>query len=76
MPTAAFSEALVHIEASRVSAVIAITPLVTLSSVQLIPLTGITAEPLMLVTILGAICVVIGSIVTATAKDNARAKVD
>jgi len=56
--------------------VIAITPLVTLSSVQLIPLTGITAEPLMLVTILGAICVVIGSIVTATAKDNARAKVD
>ena len=71
-----FSEALVHIEASRVSAVIAITPIITLSTVQLISFPGITAEPLLLVTILGAICVVSGSIVTATAKDNARAKVD
>jgi drug/metabolite transporter (DMT)-like permease len=68
-----FSEALMHIEASRVSAVIAITPLVTLSFVQLIPFTGITAEPLMLVTILGAICVVIGSIITATAKGKVQA---
>jgi hypothetical protein len=53
--------------------VIAITPLVTLSFVQLIPFTGITAEPLMLVTILGAICVVIGSIITATAKGKVQA---
>ena len=68
-----FSEALMHIEASRVSAVIAITPLVTLSFVQLIPFTGITAEPLMLVTILGAICVVIGSIITATVKGKVQA---
>ena len=71
-----FSEALMHIEASRVSAVIAITPLVTLSSVQLIPFTEITAEPLMLVTILGALCVVTGSIMTATAKNTAQAKLD
>jgi hypothetical protein len=49
---------------------------VTLSSIQLIPFTGITAEPLMLVTILGALCVVTGSVMTATAKNTVQAKLD
>ncbi|MDB9824440.1 EamA/RhaT family transporter, partial [bacterium] len=65
-----FSEALAHIEASRVSAVIAMTPLVTLLSVQLIPMEGIVPESLQTITILGAIFVVIGSIMTATLKNR------
>ena len=63
-----FSEALAHIEASRVSAVIALTPLVTLVAVQSIPMPGIVAESLQIITIIGAIFVVIGSIMTATLK--------
>lgn len=63
-----FSESMVHVEASRVSAVIAITPLVTVSIVQLIPIPGIIAEPLFLVSLIGALCVVGGSVLTATAK--------
>lgn len=66
-----FSESMVHIEASRVSAVIAITPLVTVSIVQLIPIPGIIAEPLFLVSIIGALCVVGGSIITATGRIKA-----
>ena len=65
-----FSEALAHIEASRVSAVIAMTPLVTLLLVQLIPMPGIVAESLQSVTILGAMLVVTGSIMTATLKSR------
>jgi drug/metabolite transporter (DMT)-like permease len=65
-----FSEAMVHIEASRVSAVIAMTPLVTVSIVQLIPIPGIIAEPLFLVSMVGAVCVVGGSIITATCKSK------
>ena len=65
-----FSEALAHIEASRVSAVIAMTPLVTLLSVQLIPMEGIVPESLQTITILGAMFVVIGSIMTATLKSR------
>jgi len=65
-----FSEAMVHIEASRVSAVIAMTPLVTVSIVQLIPIPGIIAEPLFLVSLVGAVCVVGGSIITATCKSK------
>ena len=67
-----FSEALMHIEASRVSAVIAMTPLITVLVVQSIPIPGITTEPLQLVTVLGAICVVTGSIVTATMKKKSK----
>ncbi|MDG0968385.1 MAG: DMT family transporter [Porticoccaceae bacterium] len=63
-----FSEAMAHIEASRVSAVIASTPIITLSLVQLMPNLGIQAEILLPVTLLGAACVVIGSIITATMK--------
>ena len=63
-----FSEAMVHVEASRVSAVIAMTPLVTVSIVQLIPLPGITAEPLFVISLFGALCVIGGSVITATGK--------
>jgi len=63
-----FAEALVHIEASRVSATIALTPLLTVGIVQLIPIPGITAEPLGVLSIIGAILVVCGSITTAVAK--------
>ena len=65
-----FSEAMVHIEASRVSAVIAMTPLVTVSIVQLIPIPGIIAEPLFLISLVGAVYVVGGSIITATCKSK------
>ena len=64
----AFAEALVHIEASRVSATIALTPLLTVSIVQFVPIAGITAEPLQFLSIVGAIMVVCGSMTTAIAK--------
>jgi drug/metabolite transporter (DMT)-like permease len=63
-----FAEALVHIEASRVSATIALTPLLTVGIVQLIPMEGITVEPLGVISLLGALLVVSGSITTAVAK--------
>ena len=63
-----FAEALLHLEASRVSATIALTPLLTVGIVQLIPMEGITVEPLGVVSLLGAILVVSGSITTAVAK--------
>ena len=66
-----FSEALMHIEASRVSAVIAMTPLITVFFVQSIPFAGVIAEPIGLVTMIGAACVVSGSVVTATMKNKA-----
>jgi hypothetical protein len=59
---------MVHVEASRVSAVIAMTPLVTVSIVQLIPLPGITAEPLFVISLFGALCVIGGSVITATGR--------
>jgi drug/metabolite transporter (DMT)-like permease len=65
-----FSEALMHIEASRVSAVIAMTPLITVFFVQSVPFAGVVAEPIGLVTIIGAACVVSGSVVTATMKNK------
>jgi drug/metabolite transporter (DMT)-like permease len=65
-----FSEALMHIEASRVSAVIAMTPLITVFFVQSVPFAGVVAEPIGLVTIIGAACVVSGSLVTATMKNK------
>ncbi len=63
-----FAACLVHSEASRVSEVIAITPLVTLLIVQSIPMPNIVVESLQTITILGAIFVVTGSIMTAALK--------
>ena len=63
-----FAEALVHLEASRVSAIIAITPLFTIAIAQLIPISDMPVEPLTGLSILGAILVVSGSIATAIAK--------
>lgn len=63
-----FAEALVHMEASRVSAVIALTPLLTVAIVQLIPMQGIVAESLQAISLIGALMVVCGSITTAVAK--------
>ena len=65
-----FSEALMHIEASRVSAVIAMTPLITVFFVQSIPFAGVIAEPIGLITMIGSACVVSGSVVTATMKNK------
>ena len=63
-----FSEALTHIEASRVSAILATTPLITLFLVQISPKTIINPEPLNFIVIVGAFFVVTGSIITSTAK--------
>lgn len=63
-----FAEALVHIEASRVSATVAVTPLLTVGIVQFIPIAGVTVEPLGAVSVLGAVLVVAGSITAAVAK--------
>ena len=63
-----FAEAMVHLEASRVSAIIAITPLFTIAIAQLLPIGDMPVEPLTDLSILGAILVVSGSITTAIAK--------
>lgn len=63
-----FAEAMVHLEASRVSAIIAITPLFTIAIAQLMPISDMAVEPLTGLSILGAILVVSGSIATAIAK--------
>ena len=63
-----FSEALTHIEASRVSAILATTPLITLFLVQISPKTILYPEPLNFIVIVGAFFVVTGSIITSTAK--------
>ena len=59
---------MVHLEASRVSAIIAITPLFTIAIAQLLPIGDMPVEPLTALSILGAILVVSGSITTAIAK--------
>jgi drug/metabolite transporter (DMT)-like permease len=61
----AFAEALDHWEASRVSAVLSTTPIITLSSVFAVSLlfpTLITPEPITLIAVMGAIFVVLGSL--------------
>ena len=63
-----FAEAMVHLEASRVIAIIAITPLFTIAIAQLWPIGDMPVEPLTALSILGAILVVSGSITTAIAK--------
>jgi drug/metabolite transporter (DMT)-like permease len=66
-----FAEALEHWQASRVSAVLAITPIITILSTYVTNafLPGyITFEELNLVSIVGAFIIVIGSLVTALSK--------
>lgn len=66
----AFAEALAHWEASRVSSVLAITPLITISSMKVLAHyypDYLVAEPINHLSILGAILVVIGSAITAIA---------
>lgn len=68
-----FAEALEHLEASRVSAVIALTPLVTLASMWVISLlapTLVAPEHLAVLGIVGAILVVVGSITIALGQNR------
>lgn len=62
-----FAEAQAHIEASRVSATLAITPLITVAIMQLYPIPGIAAESISWLTIIGALLVVCGSILAVIA---------
>ena len=74
----AFAEALVHWEASRVSAVLAITPLLTLLTVWLIRLwlpESAIPEHLNTLSIVGAALVVAGSMAAALARRRTRAPV-
>jgi len=63
-----FTEALAHTEASRVSAIMALTPVITSTIVQIFPMEGVHIEPMYLLTIVGAIMVVLGSVIVAIAK--------
>jgi drug/metabolite transporter (DMT)-like permease len=67
-----FAEALDHLEASRVSAILAITPLLTIIAMQitnnLYP-GYIAIEPLNLMSIIGALVMVLGSMITALSKN-------
>tara|TARA_B100000780_G_scaffold86412_1_gene59417 strand:+ start:4820 stop:5734 length:915 start_codon:yes stop_codon:yes gene_type:complete len=62
-----FAESLLHIEASRASALIALSPLLTVAIMQFIPVWGLPAEPLGWLSLLGALMVVVGSMTTAVA---------
>lgn len=69
----AFAEALEHWEASRVSAVLATAPIVTLISVEVVSVvasTLIAPERLTLTGILGALLVVSGCVAIALGKSN------
>jgi len=71
----AFAEALDHWEASRVSAITALTPLVTLVAVWAVSLlapTLIAPEHLSLLGIVGALLVVVGSIAIAIGKNQLK----
>jgi drug/metabolite transporter (DMT)-like permease len=63
-----FAEAMVHIEASKVSTILALTPLITFAIVHIFPISGLAVEPLTPLSIGGAILVVAGSMVTALNK--------
>jgi drug/metabolite transporter (DMT)-like permease len=71
----AFSEALEHLEASRVSALLALTPLVTIGSVWgfslLIP-NWVAPEPMTLVGFMGAILVTAGAVLVALGKSEIK----
>ena len=60
-----FSEALVHSEASRVGAIVCLAPIFTSLIVQSITIDGVDIEPLQVLTVLGAILVVGGSMAVA-----------
>lgn len=71
----AFAEALEHWEASRVSATLAITPLLTLIFMQMTNYVlpgAIDNEPLNTMSIIGAVILVIGSGVTALSKNKSK----
>lgn len=71
----AFAEALDHWEASRVSAIIALTPLVTLVAVWAVSWltpTLIAPEHLSLLGIVGALLVVVGSVAIAIGKNKLK----
>jgi drug/metabolite transporter (DMT)-like permease len=63
-----FAEAMVHIEASKVSTILALTPLITVATVHTIPFSGLVVEALTPLSISGAMLVVVGSMVTALNK--------
>ncbi|MBE9052373.1 DMT family transporter [Nostocales cyanobacterium LEGE 11386] len=69
----AFAESLEHWEASRVSAVLALAPIITLISVELVSVITpslIPAEHLTIISILGACLVVAGSVAIALGKTD------
>jgi len=68
-----FSEALNHLEASRVSTVLSIIPLITIASMACISyfLPGrIETEPLNLISLIGAVLVVVGSMISTLIRFN------
>lgn len=67
-----FAEAMAHIEASKVSAVLALTPMITVTTVHVIPIPGLIVEPITILTLCGAALVVGGSILTALGKPSPR----
>ncbi len=70
---ATFSEALAHAEATRVSAILAITPLGTLAAVHAASLVNpviFTAEPVSHAGIAGAVLVVAGSLMTSLGRSG------
>lgn len=71
----AFSEALEHLEASRVSALLALTPLVTIGSVwsfSLIVPNWVAPEPMTVLGFLGAILVTAGAVLVALGKGKVK----
>lgn len=74
---ATFSEALAHVEASRVSAVIAMVPLGTLAAIHLastlVP-SVFEAEPISRTGVTGAALVVAGSLMTSLGRSRSRAE--
>jgi drug/metabolite transporter (DMT)-like permease len=67
----AFSEALEHLEASRVSAILALTPLVTITAVwgfSMIVPNWVAPEPMTALGFFGAIFVTIGAVLVALGK--------
>ena len=70
-----FAEALVHWEASRVSAVLAVTPLITLASIWVLARKYpeiVASEKLNTLSIIGASCVVVGSMLAALGSKRGR----
>lgn len=69
----AFSEALEHLEASRVSAILALTPLVTITAVwgfSMIFPDWVAPEPMTTLGFIGAIFVTIGAVLVALGKER------